>query len=194
MTRIALLLALLLLAACAPKPPAPATPRQITALALALRQMSPDVDPTEATIAARLSYATSRELARAYHITDSPLIHNAKVNAGTRPRGLCYHWAEDMQARLEAEGFHTLDVTRAIANSDALFLIEHSTAVLTPKGAKMEDGVVIDPWRKGGTLFWSPVTEDRRYDWLPRAQVLRDKGRIHYVHRTKGSLAAPPAE
>ena len=189
---LAILLALITLTACAPKRPMPGSEAQIAALARTLRQMSPDVDPVEAAQAARLSFTTSYQLAQAYQITDRPLVHNTKVNAGTRPRGLCYHWAEDMQARLEAEEFKTIDVARAIANSETFFLIEHSTAVLIPKGAKMAEGVVIDPWRNGGNLFWSPVAQDERYDWLPRAQVLRDKGRIHYVHRTKGSRAPPP--
>jgi hypothetical protein len=182
------------LTACAAKGPETGTETQIAALAQSLRQMSPDVDPNEAARAARISYQTAFALAQTYQITDHPLIHNSKVNAGTKPRGLCYHWAEDMQARLLAEGFRTLDVTRAIANSDSLLLIDHSTAVLIPKGAAMKNGVVIDPWRGGGKLFWAPVAQDTRYDWLPRAQVLRDKGRIHYVHRTKGSLAPPPVD
>ncbi len=185
---------LVVLTACATKGPVTATEPQITALAQSLRQMSPDVDPREADRAARISYQTAFALAQTYQITDHPLIHNSKVNAGTKPRGLCYHWAEDMQARLLAEGFETLDVTRAIANSHTRFLIDHSTAVLIPTGANMKDGVVIDPWRGGGRLFWSPVTQDSRYNWLPRAQVLRDKGRIHYIHRTEGSLAAPPID
>ncbi|MGC1502884.1 MAG: hypothetical protein WA782_01965 [Sulfitobacter sp.] len=189
----ALLLALFLMS-CVANPPVAGTASQIAALAQSLRQMSPEVDPREADQAAQISFQTAFALMQSYQITDHPLIHNSKVNAGTKPRGLCYHWAEDMQARLMAEGFDTLDVTRAIANSDTRLLIDHSTAVLIPKGGAMKDGVVIDPWRGGGRLFWAPVAQDTRYDWLPRAQVLRDKGRIHYLHRTKGSLAPPPVD
>ena len=35
----------------------------------------------------------------------------------------------------------------------------------------MQDGIVLDPWRYGGTLFWSPAWEDDRYDWRPRMEV-----------------------
>lgn len=192
MKRFAVLVIALTLTACAAKGPAHGTETQIRELSQSLLQMSPKVDRGEAARAARISYQTAFALAKSYQINDHPLIHNSKVNAGTKPRGLCYHWAEDMQARLQAEEFETLDITRAIANSETLLLIDHSTAVLIPKGAAMKDGVVIDPWRGGGRLFWAPVAQDTRYDWLPRAQVLRDKGRIHYVHRTKGSLAPPP--
>ncbi|MFK7837775.1 MAG: hypothetical protein AB8B60_16320 [Sulfitobacter sp.] len=183
-----------LFVACGTKGPVRGTPEDIAALAITLHRLSPQVDGTEAQRAAQLSYATTHQLAVAYQITDSPLIHNALVNAGRKPRGLCYHWAEDLEARLKAEGFETLEITRAIANSDSAILIDHSTAVITAKGATMHQGVVIDPWRYGGKLFWSPIAQDTRYDWKPRAQVLREKGRIRYVQRTEGSLAPLPLD
>ena len=188
------LLVVLTLAACASRAPEPGAPDQIAALAKGIVALSPVIDPAEAQRAAELSYQTTHALALAYGITDPPLIHNAKVNAGTRPRGLCYHWAEDLQARLEQERFRTLDIARAIANADNALLIDHSTAVITPKGAPMRSGMVIDPWRYGGRLFWAPVTSDRRYDWKPREEVLRRHGRIRYMQRPEGSLAAPPAD
>ena len=55
--------------------------------------------------AAQISYTYTHQLAQEYEITDLPLIHNTKVNAGLKPRGLCWHWAEDIQNRLNAEGF-----------------------------------------------------------------------------------------
>lgn len=192
--RLALAALAVLLAACSTAGPKPGTSSQISALALNIRAMDSAIDPTEALRAARLAYDHSHQLARQYRITDSPLIHNAKVNAGLRPRGLCYHWAEDMERKLDAEGFATLDMKRAIANAESLILIEHSTAVITPKGAPMSAGIVLDPWRKGGTLFWSRVSDDKRYDWVPRETALKRKGQIRYVHRNAGSLAPLPAD
>lgn len=184
---IALLCGLLLMG-CATTPPAPGSDTQINALARAIAAMSPQVDQTEARRAATMAFAHTHQLALEYQITDPPLVHNAKVNAGMRPRGLCYHWAEDMEKRLDQEQFRTLDMARAIANSQSRFLIEHSTAVITPKGAPMQSGIVLDPWRKGGTLFWSPVGMDPRYDWKPREEVLRAKGQIRYAQRPDTSL------
>jgi hypothetical protein len=181
------------LAACAGGTPEPGAPQQVRALAARIEALSPDVDPAEAQRAATVAYAETQRLALAYEITDPPLIHNAKVNAGLRPRGLCYHWAEDLEARLDAEGFRTLQIERAIANAESRIRIEHSTAVITPRGARMEDGIVLDPWREGGRLFWSPVAEDSRYDWLPRNEALIRKGQVTYVQRTAGSKAPAPA-
>lgn len=183
-----------LVPACATRAPVKGTEPEIAALTAALESLSQTVDPAEAARAARLSYTATHELALAYQITDPPLIHNAKVNAGRKPRGLCYHWAEDMQARLDAAGFKTLGTARAIANAENPILIDHSTTVIVPKGAPMQAGVIVDPWRYGGQLFWSPVSEDTRYDWHPREEVMRRLGRIRYVQRPKGSLAPPPAD
>ena len=144
---------------------------EVADLARTLLALSPTVDPEEAARAAAIAYTHTAELKVLYQITDPPLLHNAKVNSGARPRGLCWHWAEDMQKRFLAENFQTLDVHRAIANHDNI-RIDHSTALLSAKGATMFDSVVIDPWRKGGTLVWMPVNEDKRYEWRPQAEVL----------------------
>lgn len=137
--------------------------------------MGPGVDRNEARRAADLALNTSRDLALAYEVSDPPLIHNSKVNLGLRPRGLCYHWADDLETALAAERFHSLSLHRAIANADNPFRIEHSTVILSARGAKMEDGIVLDPWRSGGDLFWAPVAQDEAYRWQPRAEVFAAK-------------------
>jgi hypothetical protein len=169
------LLASLALSGCGVIPnggPDPATQAEIAELTRGIMAMGPGIDPEEAARAARISYEQTYRLALEYEITDPPLIHNAKVNAGLRPRGLCWHWAEDMENRLNDEDFQTLEMHRAIANADSNILIDHSTAIISRRGDSMDQGVVLDPWRKGGTLFWSPLLEDTRYVWVPREQVL----------------------
>lgn len=170
---------LLLAGACAAPPePAdrrPATAEEIVALGAGIAALGPGVSPAEARRAAEVALTTSRELARAYHVTDPPLVHNTKVNLGLRTRGLCYHWADDLEARLRAEGFQTLALHRAIANSDARFRIEHSTVILSQRGATMAEGMVLDPWRGGGDLFWAPVPQDSAYTWVPRAEVFASR-------------------
>lgn len=128
------------------------------------------MDPIEADRAAEIAITYPMELRKRYGVTDPPLVHNTKVNMGYRPRGLCWHWADDLEARLAQEDFATLDLHRAIANATSL-LIDHSTVILSAKGADMYDGLVLDGWRGGGDLFWSPVPDDPRYVWEPRAEV-----------------------
>ena len=144
---------------------------EIAALTQALMDLGPGIDPAEAARAARLSYEYTAVLKNRYQITDPPLIHNTKVNMGLNPRGLCWHWAEDMERRLDAESFTTLDMHRAIAVGRGV-RIDHSTAIISRKGDPYQQGVVLDPWRQGGTLFFAPVADDTRYFWEAREVVL----------------------
>ena len=176
--RLISLLAFVGLAACAhapgPNGPPPGTPQDVAQLAQAIRKLGPQVDPQEAQRAAQVTYAYTHQLAQEYQITDPPLIHNTKVNIGTKPRGLCWHWARDIELRLRRENFQTLDLHRAVANHNNL-LLEHSTAIISSKGDSLHDGIILDPWRQGGVLFWTPTRKDDRYTWYSRDQVLAEK-------------------
>lgn len=166
-------LATLPLAACgtAPEKRALATPSDVDALSQMVQAMGPDIVPEEAGRAAQVAFDYTRQLAIQYQITDPPLIHNTKVNLGFRPRGLCWHWAEDIERRLDAEGFETLEMHRAISEGRGV-RIDHSTAIIAAKGDPYGRGVVLDPWRRGGELFFAPVVEDTRYFWEQRELVL----------------------
>ena len=168
------LLAILIVAGCgkAPNgnPPMPSQ-NQINELALSIQALGPEVSHKEATRAAHIAYTYPLQLAREYQITDAPLIHNIKVNRGKRPRGLCWHWAQDMETRLAQEQFQTLDLHRAIGNSEVALRIDHSTVIISAKGGAMNDGLVLDPWRYGGKLFWGKPLADTKYDWIERSEV-----------------------
>ena len=166
-------IAALPLAACgtAPEKQALAPQSEIRRLEAAILAMREDVDPEEAARAASLAFGHTRNLAIQYEINDPPLIHNTKVNMGLKPRGLCWHWAEDMENRLNAEGFQTLRMHRAIAEGRGV-RIDHSTAIISAAGQQYSQGVVLDPWRNGGELFFAPVAEDTRYFWEAREVVL----------------------
>lgn len=169
------LLATLVVTGCAttrPGGPTSAEPGEVAALAAAIRSLGADVDPGEARRAAEVAYAETRRLALAYGITDPPLVHNTKVNLGLRERGLCWHWAVDMDARLRQETFHTLDLHQAIANADNPFRLEHSTLVVSRRGDTLFEGIVLDPWRRGGVLHWAPTAADTKYGWQLAEPVL----------------------
>ena len=168
------------------KGPVDVSQSEIAALTDGILALGPGIDPEEAARIARISIEYSLQLRREYNVTDPPLIHNSKVNLGLRPRGLCYQWADDLEARLRLENFQTLILHRVIANSTN-FRIEHSTVIASRPGDSEDQGMILDPWRYGGELFWAPTLEDTKYVWLPRAQVFAEKRR---KLRAKGLL--PP--
>ena len=174
---LASLFLLMALSACGTPPPpmdATASRADIAELTTGIMALGEGIDPEEAARAAKISYEYSLQLRREYQVTDSALVHNSKVNMGLRPRGLCYHWADDLEARLKQENFQTLQLHRAIANSTNI-RIEHSTAIVSRRGDTMQQGIILDPWRFGGRLFWSEVPDDKKYIWIPRQDVFAAK-------------------
>ena len=186
--KVLLLPVFLGLAACGtsygPDGPPMATQDEIAALEREILSLGPEVDPDEARRAARIAYEHTHRLAREYQIEDPPLIHNTKVNMGLKPRGLCWHWAEDMEKRLVAEDFDTLEIHRAIANADNAFRIDHSTAIVSRRGDAYDDGIVLDPWREGGILFWSPLLEDDDYQWVEQS-VVHERKRAEIIRKAR---------
>jgi len=158
----------LTLAGCTTKPTAQQS--DIDGLASEIRGLGPDVDPEEATRAAQIAHSYSLQLAQEYRVTDPPIIHNAKVIHGFRERGLCNDWAEDLQKRLNQENFRTLTMHWATSPPTDFRIIHHS-AVISKRGDTVHDGILLDPWRYGGVLFWSKLGADKRYDWRPRMEV-----------------------
>ena len=172
--RLAFLPLLALLAACAGPVPDQA-PDEVARLARGIMALSPQIDPVEARRAADIAVNYPKQLRQRYQVEDPPLRHNMKVNAGVKPRGLCWHWAQDMQTRLAQENFATLEMHRAIANAHTRLLIDHSTVIISARGDDMTKGMVLDPWRYGGVLYWAPTLQDEKYDWVPRQTVFAMK-------------------
>lgn len=181
-----------LLAACATTAP-PGEPvthpgqQSIDALQLAIEALSDEVDPEEARRAATIAIEYPLQLAQEYEITQSPLTHNFLVNIGAKPRGLCIHWTWDLYARLQQERFRSLDLHWGIANYQSAFRLEHSTVILSAHGDSLEQGLVMDPWRQGGPLFWAKTLEDPDYRWYPHAD-------IHALKRERKALASNQSE
>lgn len=151
-------LLLLALAGCA----TPSGQRSPATLADALCQLGPEVDPTEATLLARSAYSQSSELAEEYRAVRPAFAQNILVNIGLRKRGLCYHWAEDLEKRLRALHTQTLELRWAVAHRATVN--EHNALVVTAPGASFTNGIVLDAWRNSGRLCWRPVLQDR-YPW-----------------------------
>ncbi len=145
--------------------------QKITELTSAIAALGERVDPGEARRAAEVAVRYPLELAEQYELTTPPLWHNTLVNLGVKPRGLCVHWTRDLLAELRGLRLATLKTHWGVANAEATFRIEHSTAIITVRGKPMNTGIVLDPWRNSGSLFWSRVSEDIEYAWHPLADV-----------------------
>jgi hypothetical protein len=45
-------------------------------------------------------------------------------------------------------------------------LREHNSVVITVLKQPFEEGLVLDPWRNSGNLYWAAVSRDN-YPWVP---------------------------
>ncbi|MPN40217.1 hypothetical protein SDC9_187753 [bioreactor metagenome] len=82
-----------------------------------------------------------------------------------RQRGLCWHWADDLESRLAQLNPRTLEFHRAVARLGRSG--EHSAVVLTARGQSFDRGIVLDAWRHGGKLHWASVKDDQFfYPWI----------------------------
>jgi len=167
---------LLLLGGCAGQTPQLELPleveqQRLSDLNLAILALGDGVDAGEARRAAKIAIDYSRQLAREYEITGSALAHNIKVNLGIKQRGLCVDWTRDLLARMKQEEFHSLDLHWAIANYETLFRLEHSTLVISARGNSLHQGLILDPWRNSGHLYWASTLGDPGYQWKPQAEI-----------------------
>jgi hypothetical protein len=98
------------------------------------------------------------------------VFHNLLIQIGVRERGLCYQWTEDLMQHLQSLHLQSYRLLWGVAyrGSD---LREHNSVVITALGQRFEDGLILDPWRDSGNLYWVTVHKDS-YPWqeLPRDQ------------------------
>jgi len=171
---------LCLLTGCATSTPVTDLPAfvdqdRLDELQLAIMALGDNVDRVEASRAATIAFEYPLELARQYEISDSPLVHNTLVNIGVKPRGLCTDWTIDLLKRMQQERFLSLDLHWGIANYESLLRIEHSTVIVSARDDSLQQGLVLDPWRYGGRLFWAKTLEDPSYQWYPHAEIIAQK-------------------
>jgi hypothetical protein len=139
-------------------------------LRLALAALGPGTDPTEAGIVAETAVTYSDRLAEEYRVVPPARLHNLLIQVGLRDRGLCYHWTEDLMQRLQALDLRTYQLHWGVAHRGS-DLREHNSVVITANGQPFEAGLLLDPWRNSGDLYWAVVTTDS-YPWqeLPASE------------------------
>lgn len=122
-------------------------------------------------------YAISEE----YRIVMSALFQNFLVNAGTREKGHCYHYVEDLRRALAVRPWSWYELHWGV--SWAGTFRENNALVITARGAPFERGLAVDAWRSGGRPFWTRVEGDR-FPWVEAAGMERDG--------QSGALFSPP--
>lgn len=135
------------------------------ALQSRLRMLGEDTDPNEARQVAQTSVTYSLQLADDYRVVPPARWHNFLIQTGFRERGLCFHWTEDLMRRLQGLNLQTYRLHWGVAHKGS-DLREHNSVVITGLNQSFEEGLVLDPWRHSGDLYWVKVGQDS-YPWVP---------------------------
>lgn len=136
---------------------------EIAAVTRHLMTLGPNIDPAEARLLAHEAVAYPKVLANKYNLVSPPYWHNVLVNYGYREDGLCWQWTRDMAKHIQARKWKSFDFFHGTANRRRFN--EHNSLIVTAKGKGVRDGMLLDPWRNSGQLFWSKTKDDSKYYW-----------------------------
>ena len=164
-SRLSTFVLALVLASCVN--PGTATERQEKARRLShdLQQLSPTVNAQEADRLATTAIEESAKLSADFKPFIYPWMNNGLINTGLRKRGLCYQWRDDLFPFLFRLNLKTMELHLTASKRDTW--LEHHGIIVTAKGQRFENGLVIDPWRHGGRLWWGLLKDDKKHPWKP---------------------------
>lgn len=139
------------------------TKKEIADVTKALMSLGPNVDPGEARLLAHEAVNYPKVLANQYKLVQPAYLQNILVNYGYRENGLCWQWTRDMAKHIQARQWKSFDFFHGTANRRRFN--EHNSLVVTPKGKGVREGMLLDPWRNSGQLYWERTKDDPEYYW-----------------------------
>jgi len=139
------------------------TASEIANVTNALMQLGPNIDPAEARLLAHEAVAYPRVLANQYKLVKPAYWQNVLVNYGYRDNGLCWQWTRDMAKHIQARKWKSFDFFHGTANRRRFN--EHNSLIVTAKGQGVRQGLLLDPWRNSGELYWKMAKDDPKYHW-----------------------------
>ncbi|PWQ94400.1 hypothetical protein DKW60_16655 [Leucothrix pacifica] len=137
--------------------------KEIADVTKALMKLGSNIDPAEAKLLAHESVGYPKVLANKYKLVKPPYLHNVLVNYGYREDGLCWQWTRDMAKHIQARNWKSFDFFHGTANRRRFN--EHNSLVVTAKGKGVREGMLLDPWRNSGELYWKMTKDDPKYYW-----------------------------
>jgi len=128
-----------------------------------LATLNQQADLFEAGQVAETAITYANQLIEEYQLVRPAILHNVLIRVGLKDRGLCYHWTEDLLKRLQSLDLRTYQLHWGVAHRGSE-LREHNSVVITARGQAFDKGMVLDPWRNSGDLYWALIKSDR-YPW-----------------------------
>ena len=145
----------------------PVSQTKIAQLSKLLQSLDQNIPSREAMHLSQDIFHETQKLTKEFELTSPPLFHNSLVNIGIREKGLCYHWSDALYAHFLQKKYPHFEFHLVGANIGEYFS-EHNALVIVAKKGSIKNGILIDPWRDSGKLYFSRVVEDKKYQWKHR--------------------------
>ncbi len=142
---------------------------QVKALAGELRALHEGIPAEEAERLSREIFLESARLRKKFKPVSEPHFNNFLINIGMKDQGLCYQWSDALYVHFKKRTYPHFDFHLLVSDQGEYFL-EHNVLVVVAKGGNVMDGVIIDPWRESGSVYFIKVKDDYGYEWKHRSQ------------------------
>ncbi len=161
------LIASFFLLGCVEYTPRVESDRQVE-LATLLQTLNPQASTKETMQLSHDIFTKTAALAKKFDMTSPPQYHNFLVNIGLKEKGLCYQWADALYLHFTKRTNYPSFEFHLVGANIGSYWTEHNSLVVVGRGMKVEEGVIIDPWRDAGKLYFSKLKEDSAYQWKHR--------------------------
>jgi hypothetical protein len=140
---------------------------KIEALAYLLASLDRQIPQSESEQLAKDIFYKTEQLTKEFELISPPQFHNFLVTVGIREKGLCYHWSDALYLYLSEKKYDSFEFHLMVANIGEYFY-EHNALIVVAKDGEIEEGIIIDPWRDSGELYFSTMKNDPEYLWQHR--------------------------
>jgi len=132
-----------------------------------LQTLDKDIPYEEALSLSREIFQETDKLRVQFNPISEPHVNNFLVNIGLKEKGLCYEWSDPLYLYFRRKPYKYFSFHLLVANRGKYFQ-EHNVLAVTSKKDEILNGVIIDPWRESGKVYFSKVKDDKKYVWEHR--------------------------
>ena len=156
--------------------PSHTTQSRVESLSKLLRSLDSFISSKEARSLSNEIFQETGKLRKNFNPVSQPQFNNFLINVGVKKKGLCYDWSDALYLHFSKKQYTSFEFHLLVAHKGEYFY-EHNTLAVVAKGGKILDGVVIDPWRDPEKLYFSKVSEDKKYKWRHRRKRCCQNGK-----------------
>jgi hypothetical protein len=142
--------------------------RQLHQLTVLLQGLDTSIPRGESLQLSKDIFDKTGHLTKEFELTKPALWHNFLVNVGVKEKGLCYHWSDALYLYLHEKKYVHFSFHLVGADIGEYFFEHNALVIVTKNDCSVEDGILIDPWRDSGNLYFSKLKEDTLYQWKHR--------------------------